>query len=204
MVFTRLQSDPQLHFRKLQDDVVIISTHVDDLFIISHDNKHIHATLESLGQTYKLTTRDDFTSHLGLHITHERERGLMTLDQTAFVDTLNNENGFDDCSLRETPMNTNFPEIDTSDRLAPDLHTVHRSKLGSLQFLAALTRPDILFSTNNFSRRALNPTENDMSGVADILRYLRSTRTLGLTFTKGDINLYATADAAFDVYPERL
>ena len=42
-----------------------------------------------------------------------------------------------------------------------------------------------------------------MSGVDDILRYLRHTRTLGLTFTKGDINLYATADAAFDVlYPD--
>ena len=41
-----------------------------------------------------------------------------------------------------------------------------------------------------------------MSGVDNILRYLRHTRTLGLTFTKGDINLYATADAAFDVYTD--
>jgi hypothetical protein len=126
----------------------------------------------------------------------------MTLDQTAFIDALTNEHGLDECSPRETPMNTTFPESDTSDRLTPDLHTIYRSKLGSLQFLAALTRPDILFSTNYFSRKALAPTENDMSGVDDILRYLRHTRTLGLTFTKGDINLYATADAAFDVYPD--
>ena len=62
-----------------------------------------------------------------------------------------------------------------------------------------MTRPDILFSTNYFSRRALTPIENDISGVDDILRYLHITRTLGLTFTKGDINLYATTDAAFDV-----
>jgi len=203
MGFARLQSDPQLYLRKLpDDDFVIISTHVDDLFIISRDNKHIHATLESLSRSYKLTTKNDPTSHLGLHITHDRERGIMTLDQTAFIDALINEHGFDDCSVRETPMNTTFPETDTSNRLTPDLHTIYRSKLGSLQFLAALTRPDILFSTNYFSRRALTPTENDMSGVDDILRYLRHTRTLGLTFTKGDIHLYATADAAFDVYPD--
>jgi len=39
MGFTRLQSDPQLYLRKLpDDDFVIISTHVNDLFRISRDN----------------------------------------------------------------------------------------------------------------------------------------------------------------------
>jgi len=87
MGFTRLQSDPQLYIRKLQDDdFVIISTHVDDLFIISRDNKHIHATLESLSQTYQLSTKDDpRLSHYSC--------GLMTLDQTAFIDTFTNEHG---------------------------------------------------------------------------------------------------------------
>ena len=42
---------------------------------------------------------------------------------------------------------------------------------------------------------------NHLSGVDDILRYLRHIRTLGLTFTKGNIYLYATADAPFNVYP---
>ena len=75
MGFTRLQSDPQLYIRKLQDDdFVIISTHVDDLFIISRDNKYIQETLESLSQTYQITTTVDPTSHFGIHITHDRER----------------------------------------------------------------------------------------------------------------------------------
>ena len=99
---------------------------------------------------------------LGLHITHDRERGIMTLDQTAFIDALTNEHGFDDCSQRNAPMKPTLPETDTSDLLTPDLHTIYRSKLGSLQFLAALTRPDILFSTNYFSRRASHPTLNDV------------------------------------------
>ena len=69
MGFTRLQSDPQLYMRKLpDDDFVIISTPVDDLFIISRDNNHIHATLESLSRTYQLTTKNDPTSHLGLTV----------------------------------------------------------------------------------------------------------------------------------------
>ena len=59
MGFNRLQSDPQLYLRRLEDDFVIIFTHVDDLFIISRNNNNIHATLDALRQTYQLTTKDD-------------------------------------------------------------------------------------------------------------------------------------------------
>ena len=62
--------------------------------------------------------------------------------QHLFIDNLLNEHGLIDAG-RETPMNTVFPETDGT-KLSPELHTISRSKLGSLQFLAALTRPDIL------------------------------------------------------------
>jgi len=202
MGFHRLHSDPQLYLKRIDpDDFIIISTHVDDLFIISRQNGNIQDTLNTLRNTYQLTTMDDPTSHLGLHIAHDRDKGIMTLDQTAFIDNLLNEHGFIDATERETPMNTVFPETDGT-TLSPELHTVYRSKLGSLQFLAALTRPDILFATNYYSRRAMSPSSTDMDGVDDIMKYLKHTRTLGLTFHKGDIHLYATADAAFDVYPD--
>ena len=55
-----------------------------------------------------------------------------TLDQTAFIDALTNEHDFYDCSERDTPTNTTLPETDISDPLTPDLHTIFRSKLGSL------------------------------------------------------------------------
>ena len=87
----------------------------------------------------------------------------MTLDQTAFIDAVTNDHDFGDCSQRDTPINTTFPETDTRDPLIPDLNTIFRSKLGSLQFLADLPHPDILFSTNYFSRRALHPTLSDLN-----------------------------------------
>ena len=123
----------------------------------------------------------------------------MDLDQTALIDNLLNELDFTDCAPRETPINTTVPTTDTVILLS-DIHTTYRSKLGSLQFLAALTRPDILFTTIFFSRRLMSPSQIDMDGVDDILKYLKHTRTLGLTLHKGDISLYATADAAFNVY----
>ena len=45
MGFHRLQSNPQLYLKRISlDDFVIISTHVDDLFLISRQTVHIQAT----------------------------------------------------------------------------------------------------------------------------------------------------------------
>ena len=55
------------------------------------------------------TTKDYPTSHFGLHIAHDRVRGTMTLDQTAFIDNLLSEHGLNDATGRETPVNTVFP-----------------------------------------------------------------------------------------------
>ena len=102
MGFHRLQSDPQLYLKRIDpDDFIIISTHVDDLFIISRQNGNIQDTLNTLRNTYQLTTMDDPTFHLGLHIAHNRDKGIMTLDQTAFIDNLLNEHGFIDATERE-------------------------------------------------------------------------------------------------------
>ena len=74
MGLNHLQSDPQLFLCRLKDDFVINSTHVDDFLIISRNSNNTHATLDALRQTYPLTTKDDPTTHLGLHIKHEFER----------------------------------------------------------------------------------------------------------------------------------
>ena len=121
MGFHRLQSDPQLYLKRISpDDFVIISTHVDELFLISRQTVNIQATLDALRRTYQLTTKDDPTSHLGLHIAHDRVRGTMTLDQTAFIDNLLSEHGLTDATGRKTPMNTVFSDTDGM-KLTPEL-----------------------------------------------------------------------------------
>ena len=62
MGFHRLQSDPQLYLKRIYpNDFIIISTHVDDLFIISRQTSNIQDTLNTLRNTYHLTTIDDPT-----------------------------------------------------------------------------------------------------------------------------------------------
>ena len=86
MDFHRLKSDPQLYLKRISpDDFIIISTHVDDLFIISRQTSNVQDTLNTLRKTCQFTTIDDPTSNLGLHIAHDRDKGIMPLDHTAFI-----------------------------------------------------------------------------------------------------------------------
>ena len=73
----------------------------------------------------------------------------------------------------------------------------YREAIGSLLYLAGATRPDISYAVIYLSRKQRSPTKNDWKDVKRILRYLRGTSDLGLTFrAKGD-KLEAFTDASF-------
>jgi histone deacetylase 1/2 len=69
------------------------------------------------------------------------------------------------------------------DALGPDDSTRYISVVGALQYLT-LTRPDISFSVNKVCQYLYSPTTTHWTTVKRILRYLKSTITTCLTFTK--------------------
>ncbi|XP_065846872.1 uncharacterized protein [Euphorbia lathyris] len=60
----------------------------------------------------------------------------------------------------------------------------YRSIVGGLQY-AIITRPDISFAVNKVSQYMHNPTLEHWKVVKRILRYLKSTPSLGITFRRG-------------------
>ena len=69
--------------------------------------------------------------------------------------------------------------------------------IGSLLYLADATRPNISYVVIFLSRKQKPPTENDWKDVKRILRYLRGTSDLGLTFRAKGNKLEAFTDASF-------
>ena len=64
----------------------------------------------------------------------------------------------------------------------------YRALVGSLLYVGMWTRPDISFAVSQVARFQQDPTENHWHAAKHILRYLKGTRDLGLTFSspKGD------------------
>ena len=62
-------------------------------------------------------------------------------------------------------------------------NTSYRSIVGALQYLT-LTRPDLAFSVNKICQFLHAPTTEHWTAAKRILRYVKDTLQLGITFTK--------------------
>jgi len=78
----------------------------------------------------------------------------------------------------------------------------YQSIAGSLLHAAIATRPDIALALGVVSKFCANPTRNHLTAAKRILRYLKGTVSLGLSFKKcadGNLTGYSDVDWAGDV-----
>ncbi|MBW0567328.1 hypothetical protein O181_107043 [Austropuccinia psidii MF-1] len=62
--------------------------------------------------------------------------------------------------------------------------TPYQQAIGSLNYLAQHTRPDIMFTVNQLSRYSTKPTSKHWTAVRHLLRYLKGTMLFVLIFSK--------------------
>ena len=67
-------------------------------------------------------------------------------------------------------------------QLPDDRQTLYMKKVGYLIHLAMQSRPDLIFSVTQLSRRNKKATRRDISAVDRILRYVAGTPTVGQTY----------------------
>ncbi|KAM1794483.1 hypothetical protein ACFX11_034955 [Malus domestica] len=70
----------------------------------------------------------------------------------------------------------------------------YRSIVGALQYLT-FTRPDIAFSVHQVCQFMQQPMVAHYTAVKRILRYLKGTMNVGVTYTRGYLHLKAFSDA---------
>ncbi len=80
-------------------------------------------------------------------------------------------------------MNVN-EEMDAEERAAMSAAPCcnYRSLVGSLLYLASTTRPDIAFAVTSLSRFMTTPRMMHWKALIHLLRYLKGTKMLGITF----------------------
>ena len=79
---------------------------------------------------------------------------------------------------------------------------LYQQIVGSLQYAAGGTRPDIAYAVSTIAKFCHQTTELHMTAAKRVLRYLKQTRDLNLTYVKESpeaIIGYSDADWAGDV-----
>ncbi|MBW0481582.1 hypothetical protein O181_021297 [Austropuccinia psidii MF-1] len=88
-----------------------------------------------------------------------------------------------DCKSVKAPCNGNFlQEIEENSQVIN--LTEYQQAIGSLNYLAQHTRPDIMYTVNQLSRYCTNPTTKHWIALKHLLRYLKGTMTFNLIHKK--------------------
>ena len=160
-----------------------ICLYVDDLLISATNNKSIDILWQELLKAYGDVNETTNTStHLGINW-EQTESGLM-INQPGYIQKIINDLDMNDADIVDTPFRNNkrkFLEIDPThtEQLTEKL----RSIVGLLNHAAIHTRPDILFATSFLATRVCEATQTDIEDGLHIVKYLKGTPKLGLTFT---------------------
>ncbi len=136
---------------------------------------------------------------MGLNI--ETHNDSLTIDLSHYIADILNRFGMTDCNTVSTPMMKNLKLSKGSD----ENHTSepYRELLDSLMYLMLGTRPDICFALSYLSRFQDNATDDHYAQLKRLLRYLKGTIDLKLTYTrKNDAPLVNYVDADWANDPE--
>ncbi len=107
-----------------------------------------------------------------------------------------------DCNSVSTPLD---PHIKLSSSMSPTTpkewetmrHVPYLQILGAIAFLAIATRPDIAFAVSVLSRFSKNPGIQHWEALKRLLRYLKGTVDLKLTYSPD-----ATSSELFKTYTD--
>ena len=186
----------------LNGETAFVLKHVDDFGIMAKNKKLIDYIKFKLSQSYEISVNKDMTFYLGLCINRDRIHRTMTLNQSGYIQN----NLIDRFNIKTMDKYPSTPMAYFTSKSAKEIITLldkdgitdYQSRVGSLLYLAIMTRPDILYAVSMASCKCKSPTSKDLSAVNRILYYIAGTPDLGLRFFSDEgVVLYATVDASY-------
>ena len=185
--FTKAYSDPSLYIYDRDNIKVIVPVFVDDITLACKSNEALDKFVVELGTYFKLRDLGSTSLLLGVEITRNRASRTIYLSQKQYI--LNKLHEFDmtDCKPLGTPMlpglkltSEQCPQ--TSDEKAEMQNIPYINAVGSLLYLAILTRPDIAYAASVLARFNSNPGIAHWKAVKHLFRYLKGTVDLKLAY----------------------
>jgi hypothetical protein len=184
------------------EEWIAMSLFVDDFYVIASNQKLLDDLYDLLKSTYGDVSRKegDVLEYLGMSIVRNTD-GTITIWQPAYITKMMQLANITESKNVRTPMALSY-SVSKNDQIRVD-KTNYMSLVGLLNYLAILTRPDLLYSLSRVAQATSNPTQSDLLKVKRIFRYVLNTRDFGLTYdNNNDFKLYCHVDASYNCYED--
>ena len=136
-----------------------VAIYVDDLHIIGPSLKVIEELKTRLAQRFKMTDLGPTSHYLGMEV--NMSKGAVTITQKTYVEKILQSHQMSDCNPSLTPMIEGLSLQPAPSNFIPDPAdvTAYKRFIGSVQWLACQTRPDIIQTIAKLSQHNVKPTE---------------------------------------------
>ena len=200
MQFVQSAADQCLYIGKMNGSLVFVAIYVDDIIIASEKSPVVQKTKELFAKKFKVKDMGKLHYFLGVGI-HQSD-GTLWLGQEKYAENILTKFKMETCSAVSTPMETTAHPAKTTGDSTPFDAKLYQSAIGSLLYLANVTRPDIAQAVHKMAQFSAQPTVEHWKLVKRILRYVQGTKGIGLLYTTdqdSSLVVYSDADYAGDV-----
>ena len=181
--FKRSRNDYCLFVKKEEDGTFsYVLVWVDDIIVAGETEEAVNEIKSMLNENFKMDDRGVLNWFLGMQILQSHDK--ITVDQRKYIETVLQQFNMSDCKAVATPGEVNLKLVKNNEEQKLVDPKLYRSLVGSLLFIGKQTRPDILHIVNQLSRFLDKPDESHWKAAKHVLRYLKGTIDLRLTFSK--------------------
>jgi hypothetical protein len=163
----------------------VLNVYVDDVpGAVTAEKEWYEVFIKAVEEKFKIK-EGSLDYCLGLEI--DQRPGEVTVKQTKYLYDVLDRFGMTDCQAKDIPLPTDTKFFKRDGPAVPDPERVHlyRQLIGSLNWLACGTRPDISLAVSLASQVMENPSPEHLMSAMKILNYLKGTPDLGLRYVYG-------------------
>ena len=129
----------------------------------------------------------ELTYVLGMEVIRDRSKKTITITHRKMITELLSRFKMSDCKRSPTPLVSKEKIMSVSEGPSLERATVSEHKrfmkaVGSIQYIATVTRPDIAYAAHTLARHMAGSATKHWLAVQHVMRYLQSTIDVVLTF----------------------
>ena len=133
-----------------------------------------------LNSMFELTDLGEPTKIVGIEI--DQRADSLTISQKQYVAVILHKYGMSDTNPVSTPLDPNISLEPNKEGGETNRSNAYASLIGSLHYLATVTRPDIAYAVNRLAAYTANPSFTHYGAAKRILRYIKGTKDYGITY----------------------
>ncbi len=168
-------------------ELTVVAVHVDDCTIAASTPRLVTDFKAGLSKHVEVTDLGELHWMLGIEVKRDRVANTVHLSQRAYIDAILHRFNFTDLKPLSTPMDvqvklTSEQAPVSAAEFAAMRDIPYCEAVGTLNWAALATHPNISFAVSTVARFTLNPGPVHWEAVKRIFRYLAGSRDLWLSY----------------------